>query len=151
MSLEKRIAEDLKTAMKAKDSATLNALRSVKSAILLAKTAEGAGAELDEAGEMRLLQKLAKQREDSLAIYREQKREDLAATEAAELAVLKRYLPEPMSDEELESALRGIIEQVGASSPADMGKVMGVASKSLGARADGKRLAAAVRELLAKS
>lgn len=148
MSLESRIMEDLKAAMKAKDSQRMAALRSIKTAITNAKTAEGASGQLDEAAELKLVQKLAKQRQDALDIYREQKREDLAETEAAELAVLQAYLPKPMEDGELEAALKAAIAQVGASGPADMGKVMGVATKALAGKADGKRISAMVRQLL---
>jgi uncharacterized protein YqeY len=148
MSLEARIAEDLKAAMKAKDTDAVAALRSVKTALTMARTAEGATGPLDEAGELKLLQKLAKQRRDSLEIYEQQGREDLAATERAELAVLERYLPQPLTDAELDEALRGVIAQVGAAGPGDMGKVMGAATKALAGRADGKRISAAVRELL---
>jgi uncharacterized protein YqeY len=148
MSLEARIAEDLKAAMKAKDTDAVAALRSVKTALTMARTAEGATGPLDEAGELKLLQKLAKQRRDSLEIYEQQGREDLAATERAELGVLERYLPQPLTDAELDEALRGVIAQVGAAGPGDMGKVMGAATKALAGRADGKRISAAVRELL---
>jgi uncharacterized protein YqeY len=148
MSLEARIAEDLKAAMKAKDTDAVAALRSVKTALTMARTAEGATGPLDEAGELKLLQKLAKQRRDSLEIYEQQGREDLAATERAELGVLERYLPQPLTDAELHEALRGVIAQVGAAGPGDMGKVMGAATKALAGRADGKRISAAVRELL---
>lgn len=148
MSLEARIMEDLKAAMKAKDSQRMAALRSVKTAIINAKTAEGASGQLDEAAELKLVQKLAKQRQDALDIYKEQGREDLADTEAAELAVLQQYLPKPMDDAELEALLKGIIAQTGASGPADMGKVMGVATKALAGKADGKRISAKVRALL---
>ncbi len=148
MSLEARIMEDLKAAMKAKDSQRMAALRSVKTAIINAKTAEGASGQLDEAAELKLVQKLAKQRQDALDIYKEQGREDLADTEAAELAVLQQYLPKPMDDAELEARLKEIIAQTGASGPADMGKVMGVATKALAGKADGKRISAKVRELL---
>lgn len=148
MSLEARIAEDLKAAMKAKDTDAVAALRSVKTALTMARTAEGATGLLDEAGELKLLQKLAKQRRDSLEIYEQQGREDLAATERAELGVLERYLPQPLTDAELHEALRGVIAQVGAAGPGDMGKVMGAATKALAGRADGKRISAAVRELL---
>jgi uncharacterized protein YqeY len=148
MSLEARIAEDLKAAMKAKDTDAVAALRSVKTALTMARTAEGATGPLDGAGELKLLQKLAKQRRDSLEIYEQQGREDLAATERAELGVLERYLPQPLTDAELHEALRGVIAQVGAAGPGDMGKVMGAATKALAGRADGKRISAAVRELL---
>jgi uncharacterized protein YqeY len=148
MSLESRIMEDLKAAMKAKDAQRMAALRSIKTAIINAKTAEGASGELDEAAELKLVQKLAKQRQDALDIYKEQNREDLAETEAAELAVLQAYLPKPMEDGELEEALKGIIAQTGAASPSDMGKVMGMATKALAGKADGKRISAMVQQLL---
>jgi uncharacterized protein YqeY len=151
MSLEQKVNTDLKTAMLAKDEAALRSLRAIKSAILLAKTAEGAGGgDLTEDAEIRLLQKLVKQRRDSLEIFQQQNREDLARKEQEEIAVIEKFLPKQMSPEELKEAISGIITSVGASSPADMGKVMGVASKQLAGKADGKTISALVKELLSK-
>ena len=149
MSLELTINADIKTAMLAKNEVALRSLRAVKAAILLAKTAEGAKAELSEDDEMKILQKLAKQRKDSITIFEEQNRADLAAKEKEELAVIEKYLPAQLSAEELKTIVAEIIAQVGASSPADLGKVMGVASKQLAGKADGKAISAMVKELLA--
>lgn len=150
MSLELNINAAIKAAMLAKSEAELRALRAIKAAILLAKTAEGGGAELTEADETKLLQKLAKQRKDSLEIFRQQNREDLAVKEEEELVVIDRYLPKQMEEAELRTAITEIIATTGASSPADMGKVMGVASKQLAGKADGKAISTLVKELLAK-
>ena len=150
MSLELNINAAIKTAMLAKSEAELRALRAIKAAILIAKTSEGAGAELTEADESKLLQKLAKQRKDSLEIFRQQNREDLAKKEEEELEVIERYLPKQMGESELREAITAIIASTGASSPADIGKVMGVASKQLAGKADGKAISALVKELLAK-
>lgn len=147
MSLEKKIAEDMKAAMKAKDKDALRGIRAVKAAILLAKT-DGSGSELTEEDEIKMLQKLIKQRKDSLDIYTKQGREDLAAVEQAEIAIIERYLPEQMGAEELEEIIKGIIAQTGASSMKDMGKVMGMASKQLAGRADGKTISGVVKQLL---
>ncbi len=148
MALESRIMEEIKTAMKAKNEAELRTLRAIKSAILLEKTS-GSGTEMTEADELKMLQKLAKQRRDSLDIFQQQNREDLAAKEREELAIIERFLPKPLTQEELEAALKDIIAQVGAASPADMGKVMGVASKQLAGKADGKAISETVKRLLA--
>ncbi|SEW14003.1 hypothetical protein SAMN05428988_2418 [Chitinophaga sp. YR573] len=150
MSLELNINAAIKTAMLAKAEADLRALRAIKAAILIVKTSEGAGADLTEADESKLLQKLAKQRKDSLEIFRQQNREDLAKKEEEELEVIERYLPKQMSEDELRAEITAIIASMGASSPADMGKVMGVASKQLAGKADGKAISALVKELLAK-
>ncbi len=147
MSLEKRINEDMKKAMKAGDKAAMRALRAVKSAIQLAKAEKGDSA-LPPERELAILQKQVKQRKDSLAIYEKENRPDLAQKEAEEIAVLERYLPEPLSEEALEAELRRIIAEVGATSMKDMGKVMGKATKELAGRADGKTISAKVRELL---
>ncbi|MGA1581709.1 MAG: GatB/YqeY domain-containing protein [Saprospiraceae bacterium] len=147
MSLEQKINDDLKTAMKAKDQAALRGIRAIKSAILLAKT-DGSGNELDEAGEIKILQKLVKQRKDSLEIYQKQNRDDLAATEREEIEIIERYLPVQLSDEELRKIIAEIISKTGAESMKDMGKVMGVASARLAGKADGKAIASVVRELL---
>jgi uncharacterized protein len=150
MNLEQRIMADMKDAMKAKDEAALRSLRAVKAAIILAKTAEGAGGELKEDDETKLLQKLVKQRRDSLEIYKQQNREDLAAKEQEEISVIEKFLPAQLTEAELKTELQSIITQVGATSPADMGKVMGAATKQLAGKADGKAISAAVKELLSK-
>lgn len=147
MSLETKVMTALKEAMKAKDQAALRSIRAIKSAILLQKT-DGTGKGLDETGEIKLLQKLVKQRKDSLEIYEKQGRDDLAVTEREEIAVIERFLPEQMSEAELETVLKGIIEKTGATSMKDMGKVMGMASKQLGGKADGKTISAVVKKLL---
>lgn len=149
MSLEQTINADIKTAMLAKDANALTSLRAVKAAILLAKTAEGAKDTLSEDEEIKLVQKLVKQRKDSLDIFEKQNRPDLAEKEKAEIAVIEKYLPAQLSPEELKAALQQIIAETGASSPADMGKVMGVASKAFAGKADGKTISALVKELLA--
>jgi uncharacterized protein YqeY len=148
MSLEQKIMSSLKTAMLAKDEAALRSLRAIKAAILLAKTSEGAKAELSEDDEMKLLQKLVKQRRDSLEIFQQQNRPDLAAKEQEELNVIEQFLPKQLSPEELKAELQGIISAVGAAGPADFGKVMGMASKQLAGKADGKAIAATVKDLL---
>lgn len=151
MSLEQKIMTDLKAAMIAKDEAALRSLRAVKAAILLAKTAEGAGGELKEDDEMKLLQKLVKQRKDSLEIFQQQNRADLAKKEEEEIAVIEKFLPKQLSVEEIKAEVEKIITAVGATSPADMGKVMGAATKQLAGKADGKTISAFVKELLSKS
>lgn len=150
MGLEQKIMADLKTAMLAKDEAALRSLRAVKAAILLAKTSEGAGGELKEEDEVRLLQKLVKQRKDSLEIFQQQNRADLAKKEIEEIAVIEKFLPAQMSAGEIKAELAKIIAATGASSPADMGKVMGLASKQLAGKADGKTISTLVKELLNK-
>ena len=147
MSLETKANTALKEAMKAKDQAALRSIRAIKAAILLQKT-DGTGKDLDEAGEIKLLQKLVKQRKDSLEIYEKQGREDLAATEREEIEVIERFLPEQMSAEDLEEFLKKIIADTGASSMKDMGKVMGMASAQLAGKADGKTISSVVRRLL---
>ncbi len=147
MSLEDRINQDLKTAMKAKDQAALRGIRAIKSAILLEKTS-GSKHEVSPEMEMKILQKLVKQRKDSLEIYEKQNREDLAQTEREEIDVIERYLPKQLSEEELRSELKSIIDEVGAGSMKDMGKVMGIATKRLAGRADGKAISSVVKELL---
>lgn len=150
MSLEQNVMAEMKDAMRAKDEAALRSLRAIKAAIIIAKTAEGAKGELTKEDETKLLQKLVKQRRDSLEIYEQQKRDDLAAKELEEIAVIEKFLPKQMSSDELKETLSAIITQVGATSPADMGKVMGVATKQLAGKADGKAISSAVKELLAK-
>jgi len=146
--MEKKIQNDIKEAMKAKDKVALAALRAVKSEILLAKTAEGKSGDITDADILKIIQKLVKQRDESAALYSEQKRQDLADDELAEAVILKKYLPEPMSDEELTKIVQGIIDQVGAKSMADMGKVMGVAGKKLAGKADGRAISTTVKKLL---
>ncbi|GAB4253274.1 MAG: GatB/YqeY domain-containing protein [Saprospiraceae bacterium] len=147
MTLEERINKDMVEAMKAKDQARLRGLRAIKAAIQLAKT-EAKGKAVDEAREMQILQKLVKQRRDSLEIFEKENREDLAQKEREEIAVIETYLPKPMSPEELEAAVKAIIEETGASSMKDMGKVMGLATKKLAGKADGKAISTLVRQLL---
>lgn len=148
MSLKDRINADIKAAMLAKEKDKLTALRSIKSMILLAETEKGAGDEISVDTEMKLLMKAAKQRKDSYDLYKEQNREDLAAVEKQELDVISEYLPKQMSEDELKVELQKIIEQIGASGPQDMGKVMGMATKSLAGKADGKTISAVVKTLL---
>ena len=150
MSLEQKIMGELKTAMLAKDEKTVRSLRAIKAAIILAKTSEGAGGEIKEDDEIKLLQKLVKQRKDSLEIYQQQNRADLAQKEQEEIEVIEKFLPKQLSGDELKAIIAEIIAQTGASSPADMGKVMGVATKQLAGKADGKAISATVKELLAK-
>ncbi len=147
MNLETKINTDLKEAMKAKDQAGLRGIRAIKSAILLLKT-DGSGKEIDEVAEIRMLQKLIKQRKDSLEIYEKQGREDLAVKEREEIAVISKYLPEQLSDEELEAKLKEIIAETGASSMRDMGKVMGIANQKFAGKADGKTISGIVKKLL---
>ena len=149
MSLELQIMAQMKDAMKAKDEAALRGLRAVKAAILLAKTS-GSGTDLSADDEIKLLQKLVKQRKDSLEIFNQQNRADLAKKEEEEIAVIEKFLPKQLDAEELKIIIAEVIAQVGASSPADMGKVMGVASKQLAGQADGKTISAVVKELLSR-
>jgi uncharacterized protein YqeY len=150
MNLEQKIMGELKTAMLAKDEKTVRSLRAIKAAIILAKTAEGAGGEIKEEDEIKLLQKLVKQRKDSLEIFQQQNRTDLAQKEQEEIEVIEKFLPKQLSGEELKAIITTIIAETGASSPADMGKVMGAATKQLAGKADGKAISALVKELLAK-
>jgi uncharacterized protein YqeY len=149
MSLEQKVMADLKTAMLAKDEKSLRSLRAIKAAIILAKTAEGAGGEIKEEDEIKLLQKLIKQRKDSLEIYQSQQRKDLAQKEEEEISVIEKFLPKQISGAELKTILQKIITETGASSPADMGKVMAVATKQLAGKADGKTISVTVKEILA--
>jgi len=148
MSLEQKIMSELKTAMLAKDEKALRSLRAIKAAILLAKTSEGAGGELKEDDEIKLLQKLVKQRKDSLEIFQQQNRTDLAQKEQEEIEIIEKFLPKQLSADEIKAELSVIINEVGATSPADMGKVMGAATKKLAGKADGKTISALVKELL---
>lgn len=147
MTLEEKVNEGIKTAMKAKDQAALRGMRAIKSAILLFKT-DGSGTTLDFEGEIKILQKLIKQRRDSLDIFEKQGREDLAAVEREEIAIIEKLLPTQMSSEELTEALKTIIAEMGATSVKDMGKVIAAASKQLVGRADGKAISTAVKSLL---
>jgi uncharacterized protein len=150
MSLEQKVMTDLKTAMLAKDEKSLRSLRAIKAAILLAKTSEGSPGELTTEDEIKMLQKLLKSRKDSLEIYQKQNRPDLAVKEEEEIAIIEKFLPAQMSPEALKEALLKIIAETGAQSPADMGKVMGVATKQLAGKVDGKSISTMVKELLAK-
>jgi len=147
MSLEAKIVTDLKTAMKARDKVALRGIRAIKSQIILAKT-DGSGKTLDEAAEIKMLQKMVKQRKDSISIYEKQNRPELAATEKEEIEIIEKYLPQQMGEAELTEFLQGIITQTGAASMRDMGKVMGIASKQLGGKADGKTISGIVKKLL---
>ncbi len=150
MSLEEKVMAQMKDAMKAKDEALLRGLRAIKAEIIKAKTEPGANGQVSEDGEMKLLQKLVKSRKDSLEIYTTQNRPDLATKESEEIAVIEKFLPQQLSDAELKEAIAKIIADAGAAGPQDMGKVMGVASKQLAGKADGKAIAATVKELLSK-
>ncbi|WP_454996595.1 GatB/YqeY domain-containing protein [Capnocytophaga leadbetteri] len=149
MSLQTKVMDALKEAMKAKDTIALESLRAIKSAILLAKTEAGAAAELAEEEELKLLQKLVKQRKDSAALYAQQGRNDLAEPELAQVAVIEKFLPKQLSEAEVADAVKAIIAEVGATSAKDMGKVMGVATKQLAGKTDGKVISAIVKSLLA--
>jgi uncharacterized protein len=149
MSLEQQVMAQMKDAMKSKNEAALRGLRAIKAAILLAKTS-GSGSELTADDEIKMLQKLVKQRKDSLEIFQQQNRTDLAKKEEEEIAVIEKFLPKQLGADELKNIIAEIITQVGAASPADMGKVMGVASKQLAGQADGKTISAVVKELLTK-
>jgi uncharacterized protein len=147
MGLEQEIMVELKAAMLAKNEAALRGLRAIKSAILLVKTSE-VGKELTEEDEMKLLQKLVKQRKESVEIYQTQNRADLAETELQEIAVIEKFLPQMLSEEEVTAALKDIIKQVGATSAGEMGKVMGAATKHFAGKADNKMVSAIVKQLL---
>ncbi len=148
MSLEQQIMAEMKEAMKSKNEAVLRSLRAIKAEIIKAKTEPGAGGEIDETTEQKFLQKMMKQRRDSLDIFEKQGREDLAVKEKEEMAVIEKFLPKQLSEGEIKEAVAAIISQSGASSAADMGKVMGLASKTLAGKADGKTISAIVKELL---
>ena len=149
MNLFYQVSNDIKSAMLAKDKVRLEALRGIKKEFLEAKTAKGADGELTDDMAMKILAKMVKQRKESAQIYTEQNRPDLAEPELAEAAVIETYLPKQMTEEELTEALKAIIAQVGATTPQEMGKVMGVATKQLAGRADGRAISAKVKELLA--
>jgi uncharacterized protein len=145
MSLETKVMAEMKDAMKAKDEAALRGLRAIKAALLILKTS---GDEVTEDAELKALQKMVKQRKDSLEIYTQQNRTDLAQKEEEEIKIIEKFLPQQLSEDELKLQVQKIIIDTGASSPADMGKVMGVATKQLAGKADGKAISAAVKELL---
>ncbi|PTR00967.1 hypothetical protein C8P68_101197 [Mucilaginibacter yixingensis] len=149
MSLINQIDQDIKQAMLAKQEARLRGLRAIKSALLLARTEKGASEDLNAETEIRVLQKLVKQRKESADIYQAQNREDLYKIEAEEMEVIEAYLPKQMSREEIEAFLKDLIVRVGASSVKDMGKVMGAANKELAGKADGKTISELVKQLLA--
>ena len=148
MSLEQKVMEELKQAMRTKDEAALRSLRAIKAAILLEKTSAGGSDTLSKEGEIKMLQKMVKQRRDSLDIFQQQNREDLAEKEREELNVLERFLPKQLTAEELETELKQILAETGASNPADMGKVMGAANKKLAGKADGRAISETVKRLL---
>jgi uncharacterized protein len=150
MSLEQKVMTEMKEAMKSKNEGVLRGLRAIKAEIIKAKTEPGAGGEIDEATEQKFLQKMMKQRKDSLEIFEKQGREDLASKEREEMAVIEKFLPKQLGEEEIKTMVAKIIADTGASSPADMGKIMGIASKQLAGQADGKTISAIVKELLSK-
>lgn len=149
MSLEAKVMEELKAAMRSKDEVALRTLRAIKAAILIEQTASGAKEALTEADELKLLTKMAKQRKDSLDIFTQQGRADLAKKEEEEIEVISKFLPVQLTEAELEAEVKSIIAAVGAKSPADMGKVMGAASKQLAGKADGRLISETVKRLLA--
>ena len=148
MTIFEQINNDIKEAMKAREKEKLEALRNIKKVMIEAKTEKGAGAELSDEESIKLISKLAKQGNDSAAIYKSQGREDLYAQEMAQVKIFEEYLPASLSDEELHNAIKAIIDKVGASSMKDMGKVMGMAGKELAGKADGKKMADMVKKLL---
>jgi len=150
MALEQQIMAEMKDAMKSKNEGLLRSLRAIKAEIIKAKTEPGAAGEIDEATEQKFLQKMMKQRRDSLEIFEKQGRADLAAKEKEEMEVIERFLPKQLSEAEIKEAVAAIITQTGATSPADMGKVMGIASKQLAGLADGKSISNLVKELLSQ-
>lgn len=149
MSLFEQVSKDIIAAMKAKDKVRLEALRNIKKYFIEAKTAPGANDELSDEAALKILAKLAKQGKDTAALYREKGREDLAAEEAAQAAVIEGYLPKQLTAEELEEAVKAIVAQTGASGMKDMGKVMGVATKQLAGKVEGRALSEAVKKILA--
>lgn len=148
MGLQQRVMEDMKAAMKAKDSVALESLRAIKSALLLAQTESGPGTELSEEEEVKLVQKLVKQRKDSAAIYKGQGREDLAEPELAQALIIEKFLPEQLTEEEIEKVVVKTIDAIGASGMKDMGKVMGMVSQELAGQADGKTISTIVKKNL---
>lgn len=149
MELFEKVSKDIVAAMKAKDKVTLEALRNIKKVFIEAKTAPGANDTLDDAAALKILQKLAKQGHDSAELYTQQNRPDLAEAEMAQVKVIESYLPKALSAEEIEAAVKEIIAQTGATSIKEMGKVMGLASKQLAGKADGKAISDVVKQLLA--
>ena len=147
MSLQNQVMEQMKTAMKAKDTVALESLRAIKSALLLAQTS-GTGSELSEADETKLIQKLVKQRKDSASIFSEQGRDDLATPELAQVAIIEQFLPEQLTEEEIEKVVVQTIDALGAEGMKDMGKVMGMVSKELAGQADGKTISSIVKNKL---
>src|SRR5215217_5950978 len=150
MNLEEKVMAEMKDAMKSKNEASLRGLRAIKAEIIKAKTEPGAGGQVSADGELKLLQKMIKQRRDALEIYQQQNRADLAQKEQEEIAVIEKFMPAQMSETELRQALQDIITELDAKSPADMGKVMGAATKKLAGRADGKAISTAEKALLTK-
>jgi uncharacterized protein YqeY len=150
MSLEQQVMAEMKDAMKEKNEGVLRALRAIKAEIIKAKTDPGAGGEIDEITEQKFLQKMMKQRRDSLEIFEKQGRADLAEKEKEEMMVIEKFLPKQLSEPEIRDAVGKIITETGATSPADLGKVMGIASKQLSGMADGKTISLIVKELLGK-
>lgn len=148
MTIEEQVNDGIKNAMKAHDKIRLETMRNIKKVILEAKTKPGAGDQIDDAECIKLIQKLAKQGKESAAIYKQQGREDLYEQESGQVAVLEEFLPKQLTDEELTAALKEIIAAVGATSPQDMGKVMGAATKKLAGLADGRAISAKVKKLL---
>ncbi len=148
MSLEQNIMAEMKDAMKSKNEGVLRGLRAIKAEIIKAKTEPGAGGEIDEATEQKFLQKMMKQRKDSLEIFEKQGREDLAVKEREEMAVIEKFLPKQITEAEIKEAVARLITEIGATSAADLGKVMGAASKQLAGKADGKTISTIVKELL---
>ena len=148
MALEQQIMAEMKDAMKSKNEAALRSLRAIKAEIIKAKTEPGAAGEIDEATELKFLQKMMKQRKDSLDIFEKQGREDLAIKEREEMAVIEKFLPKQMTEVEIKAAIQIIITETSASTAADLGKVMGVASKQLAGKADGKTISSLVKEML---
>ena len=150
MALEEQIMAEMREAMKAKNEGVLRSLRAIKAEIIKAKTDPGAGGQIDEATEQKFLQKMMKQRRDSLEIFEKQGRADLAEKEKEEMAVIEKFLPKQLDEAAIKETVAKIIAEIGATSPADMGKVMGAASKALAGQADGKIISAIVKELLSK-
>lgn len=149
MSLQQRVMDEMKVAMKSKDKVALESLRAIKSALLLAQTEKGPATQLSEEDEIKLVQKLVKQRKDSAAIYKEQGREDLAEPELEQVAVIEKFLPEQLTEAEIEKVVVQTIDATGASGMKDMGKVMGIVSKELAGQADGKTISTIVKRKLA--
>ena len=149
MGLEEKVMTDLKAAMLAKDEKSLRSLRAIKAAIINLKTSEGFSGEIKNDDEIKLLQKLVKQRKESLEIYEKQNRKDLADKEKEEIDVIEKFLPKQMSAQELKEVIAAIVKETGAATQADMGKVMGIANKQLAGKADGKTIAVVVKEILA--